>query len=136
MVESRRRFRSLARRARGSRQFALSNAELLVADFAKATRKAKAGEFVYFDPPCVPLSATSSFTSYTSEGFGAAEQERLRDVARHLKAQGISVLLSNSSAPFVRGLYADGFDVREVSATRQVNSKASGRGAITELVIT
>jgi DNA adenine methylase len=114
---------------------ALSNADLLFDDFAKATRKAETGDFVYFDPPYVPLSATSSFTSYTSNGFGPAEQERLRNVARDLKARGVSVLLSNSSVPFVRDLYADGFEVLEVSATRLVNSKASGRGAIAELVI-
>jgi hypothetical protein len=35
----------------------------------------------------------------------------------------------------VRDLYADGFNVTEVSATRFVNSKASGRGAILELLI-
>ena len=115
---------------------ALANADLLVTDFAKATTKAKAGDFVYFDPPYVPLSTTSSFTSYTSGGFGAAEHERLRDVARDLKKRDVSVLLSNSSAPFVRSLYRRGFRAREVSATRLINSKASGRGAITELLIT
>ena len=47
----------------------------------------------------------------------------------------MNVLLSNSSAPFVRELYAEGFDVTEVSATRLVNSKVSGRGAVVELVI-
>ncbi|HXN33447.1 MAG TPA: Dam family site-specific DNA-(adenine-N6)-methyltransferase, partial [Polyangiaceae bacterium] len=114
---------------------ALANAELLIADFAAVTAKARAGDFAYFDPPYAPISATSSFTAYTSAGFGAAEQERLRDVARDRKAAGVSVLLSNSSAPPIRDLYRDGFDVHEVSATRLVNSKVSGRGAITELVI-
>ena len=106
-----------------------------MADFEVAAARAKRGDFVYFDPPYVPLSATSSFTSYTSDRFGPAEQSRLRDVALGLKRRGVTVLLSNSSAPFVRDLYRDDFEVIEVSATRMVNSKASGRGAITELVI-
>lgn len=114
---------------------ALENAELLVEDFEHVARRAKRDDFVYFDPPYVPLSMTSSFTSYTSNGFGADEQTRLRDVALALKKRGVHVLLSNSSAPFVRDLYARGFDLIEVSATRMVNSKARGRGAITELVI-
>jgi DNA adenine methylase len=114
---------------------ALATTELLVADFEVVTAKAKRGDFVYFDPPYVPLSVTSSFTSYTSGGFGPAEQMRLRDTARKLKKRGVRVLLSNSSAPFVRDLYGEGFKLVEVSATRSINSKASGRGAIAELLI-
>jgi DNA adenine methylase len=109
--------------------------KLLVADFEVVAARAKRGDFVYFDPPYVPLSVTSSFTSYTSHGFGPHEQGRLRDVARGLKRRGVNVLLSNSSAPFVRGLYSEGFEVIDVPATRMVNSKATGRGAITELII-
>jgi DNA adenine methylase len=115
---------------------ALAEADLRVDDFESVVEKAKAGDFVYFDPPYVPLSATSSFTSYTSVGFGHAEQTRLRDTALRLKERGVHVLLSNSSAPSVRNLYADGFDIIEVSATRLVNSKATARGAIVELLIT
>jgi DNA adenine methylase len=114
---------------------ALANAELLIEDFASVIKEAKRGDFVYFDPPYVPLSATSSFTSYTSQGFDHEQQKRLRDTARKLKKRGVRVLLSNSSAPSVRELYADGFDITEVSATRLVNSKASARGAIVELLI-
>jgi DNA adenine methylase len=115
---------------------ALVGADLRVQDFESVVERAKAGDFVYFDPPYVPLSTTSSFTSYTSQGFGDAEQIRLRDTALRLKERGVSVLLSNSSAPSVRKLYADGFAVTEVSATRLVNSKATARGAIVELLIT
>ena len=109
--------------------------QLLVSDFEVAVEGARRGDFVYFDPPYVPLSVTSSFTSYTSDGFGPKNQVRLRDVARRLKEEGVRVLLSNSSAPFVRDLYAEGFGVEEVAATRMVNSRASARGAVTELVI-
>jgi len=106
-----------------------------VASFEEAVKPAKRGDFVYFDPPYVPLSATSSFTSYSASGFGPAEQERLRDVAHDLKKRGVRVLLSNSSAAPVYRLYEDGFEIVEVDATRSVNSKGSGRGAIKELVI-
>jgi len=114
---------------------ALVGAELLVEDFESVVARATLGDFVYFDPPYVPLSATSSFTSYTSSGFGETEQTRLRDVAKALKKRGIHVLLSNSPAPLVRSLYETDFDLIEVSATRAVNSRASARGAIVELLI-
>lgn len=114
---------------------ALAGTELLVEDFEVAVARAESGDFVYFDPPYVPLSTTSSFTSYTSLGFGPAEHTRLRDAARKLKERGVRVLLSNSSASFVRELYATGFAVVEVQATRAVNSKATARGAVMELLI-
>jgi DNA adenine methylase len=114
---------------------ALANTKLMVADFEVAVAGARRGDFVYFDPPYVPLSATSSFVSYTSGGFDATRQVALRDTARKLKRRGVHVLLSNSSAPLVWGLYAEGFKLIEVSATRVVNSKATSRGAIMELII-
>jgi DNA adenine methylase len=114
---------------------ALEGVELQVADFEQVAERAEAGDLVYFDPPYVPLSVTSSFTRYTSDGFDGDAQIRLRDLALRLKRRGVHVLLSNSSASYVRELYQQDFEIIEVSATRQVNSKASGRGAITELVI-
>lgn len=114
---------------------ALQGATLEVSDFEAAVADAQTGDLVYFDPPYVPLSVTSSFTSYTADGFGSADQKRLRELASALKQRGVHVLLSNSSAGLVRDLYADGFQVDEVSASRRVNSKASGRGAVVELLI-
>jgi DNA adenine methylase len=114
---------------------ALSGVDLAVIDFEQAAARAQAGDLVYFDPPYVPLSLTSSFTKYTSDGFDAERQVRLRDVALSLKQRGVHVLLSNSSADSVRELYSKDFEIVEVSATRLVNSKATRRGAITELVI-
>lgn len=114
---------------------ALADTEIRVADFEHAVRGAARGDFVYFDPPYVPLSATSSFTSYTSGGFGPADQVRLRDLALKLKRKRVSVLLSNSSAKAVRELYESNFKVEEVPATRRVNSDATKRGAIAEFII-
>lgn len=99
--------------------------------------RARRGDLVYFDPPYVPLTATSNFTSYSAAGFGDAEQVRLRDCARRLKDKGVYVLLSNSAAPRVRELYASSdFKIREVLAPRSVSCKGDKRGKITELLIT
>jgi DNA adenine methylase len=104
--------------------------------FFSVRDRAVAGDFVYFDPPYIPLSATSNFTSYTDGAFGDDEQVRLRDVALELKERGVRVLLSNSSADRVRELYTPGFrKVETVPVPRRVNSKGSGRGAVDELLI-
>jgi len=112
---------------------ALKGAAIEHEDFAAVLERAVEGDFVYFDPPYVPLSDTAYFTSYTAEGFGPDDQRRLRDAAKTLKKRGVHVLLSNSGADFVRELYK-GFRVDEVMASRQVNCKAEGRGPIVELV--
>lgn len=113
---------------------ALQSVKLEVSPFEAVLDRAEPGDFVYFDPPYVPLSVTSSFTSYTSAGFDMAAQIRLRDVALALKSRGVHVLLSNSSAPAVREIYAE-FEQVEVSATRAVNSRVEGRGKIVELLM-
>jgi DNA adenine methylase len=114
----------------------LQHATLKFGDFALWVREAKEGDFVYFDPPYVPLSATSNFAQYAATGFSALDQVRLRDVALTLKRRGVKVLLSNSSAPFVRELYAKDFELHEVDARRAVNCDASKRGNVKELLIT
>lgn len=91
-------------------------------------------DFVYFDPPYVPLSKSSSFTSYTKLSFGIKEQEQLADIYRMLSKKGVRVLLSNSCTDLTRQLY-NGFEQIELKVARAINSKAALRGAISELLI-
>lgn len=114
---------------------ALRSADIFREDFSVVLERARPGDLVYFDPPYVPLSATSSFTSYTAGGFGLDQQRRLRDVALALKRADVFVLLSNSASPLVRELYGDDFTIAEVQASRMVNSKASGRGKLIEFLM-
>lgn len=113
---------------------ALRNVDLVVGDFADAVKDARRGDFAYFDPPYVPLSATSCFTSYAADGFDADDQRRLRTTAAKLKKRGVRLLLSNSSARFVRELYAGAFEATEVFASRAVNCRADRRGVVKELL--
>lgn len=103
--------------------------------FEKVLERAVTGDFVYFDPPYLPISVTSSFTGYSSNGFGLTDHERLRDVARALAVRGVHVIISNSAAPAVKDLYAEGFEVTEVLASRAINADGDGRGKIPELII-
>lgn len=106
-------------------------------DFENVLRafKVEKGDFVYFDPPYWPAGGYADFTQFTKEPFGPAEQKRLRDFARELKARGVHVLLSNADVKDVRELYAEGFEVRRVDAKRSINSIAKLRGKVGELII-
>lgn len=105
--------------------------------FESVLNYAKPGDLTYFDPPYMPASKTSDFTSYTAGGFGLGDHKKLRDVARELKERGVHVMVSNSDVPLVRELYESwrGFKIDVVEAPRSINSKGTGRGAVRELVI-
>ena len=112
------------------------------AAFDRVLAAAQAGDFVYFDPPYAPLSATANFRGYTGRGFSHADQERLQQVVIALAARGARVLLSNSVAPSVAELYennasvtAAGLRTWRFPARRAINSRPDRRGSIEELVV-
>lgn len=113
----------------------LAQTTLVHGDFEALTLSAAEGDLVYFDPPYVPLSTSSAFTSYTASGFGPAEQERLRDAALRLKRRGVQVRLSNSATELVERLYSPHFELVPVLAKRRVNRDLDGRGEIKEYLI-
>ena len=109
--------------------------EIKKGDFEKAVLDVQPGDFVYFDPPYIPLSETSAFTSYTHEGFSYDDQVRLRDAFKRLSDTGAYVMLSNSSSALVEELYKD-FNIHYVEATRTNGAKSSSRGKISEIIVT
>ena len=114
----------------------LQNVEILHSQFDYVYDKASLQDFVYFDPPYIPVSSTASFTAYTKDGFGLLQQSFLRDIARDLKDRGVHVMLSNSECPLIYDLYEDGFNIDVIQVGRAINSKASKRAAVGEVLIT
>jgi DNA adenine methylase len=115
---------------------ALQGVELCASDFAEAVADAGEGDFVYFDPPYVPLNATSNFTSYSRFGFDEHDHRRLAATVDELTERGCRVMLSNSAAPLVYELYErPAYRLERIEARRNINSKADGRGPVTELLI-
>lgn len=112
----------------------LKKTEIICADFSEILIKVKKGDFVYFDPPYVPLNETSSFTSYTKDGFNIDMQFKLREVCDELDSMGVKFMLSNSDTKLVNELYAN-YEVKKVFASRQINANADGRGKITEVLV-
>jgi DNA adenine methylase len=129
--------------ARVAAALAAPGVELRWGSFESALEFARAGDFLYFDPPYAPVSATASFTSYTAARFSLDDQARLQRVVVGLARRGCRVLVSNSAAREVARLYGLSGDAREaglralrVPARRAINSNASRRGPVMEYVIT
>lgn len=121
--------------------FVLQRVEILCGDFAETGRYAGPDTLFYFDPPYKPITETSSFTSYSKEGFDDKEQLRLRDFCDQISKEKALFVASNSDPKdvnpkenFFDTIYQH-FIIKRVSAARMINSDASGRGAISELMI-
>ena len=117
-----------------SRYFNSCDITFFSEDFAAVLDRVPRGGFVYLDPPYDPVSDTASFTGYNRGGFGREEQVRLKACCDALTARGVRFLLSNSATPFIRELYSS-YHVSIVQARRAVNSVASRRGAIEEVLV-
>ena len=117
-----------------SRYLTKNALELRSEDFESTLADVPRGGFVYLDPPYDPLSDTANFTGYQSGGFGRDAQLRLRRCCGDLHRRGVRFLLSNSSTPFIRGLYDD-FEIHTVQARRAVNRDAGGRGPVEEVLV-
>ncbi len=115
---------------------ALQTVDLRVGDFGDLEARVEPGDLVYFDPPYVPVSATASFTHYTGQAFGPADQRRLAQLFDTLMERGVYVMLSNSYTPLSRELYAaHAVSTSVVYASRKINCDGRKRGQVEELIV-
>ena len=111
-----------------------ANIDIRCGDFEKACCDIRAGDFVYFDSPYVPVSDTANFTDYTKTGFLKEDHVRLASLADSLARKGVLVMLTNNNVPLVHELY-QGFEIEETSVRRAINRDASKREG-SEVIIT
>ncbi len=119
----------------------LQKVKIVYGDYTKSESFIDENTFVYFDPPYRPLTETSAFNSYTENGFTDENQAELAKYAERLMKKGAKVVLSNSDPKnvdekddFFDDLY-HAFKIDRIGATRMINSRATGRGKINELLI-
>lgn len=120
----------------------LQNVQINCGDYKDCADFIDGDTFVYIDPPYRPLTVTASFTSYNENEFGDQQQIELGRFIDEITQKGARVVASNSDPKnsdenddFFDNLYAK-YRIDRVSAKRMINSKANGRGSISELLIT
>ena len=121
---------------------ALKKVKIVYADYRESEEFIDNKTFVYIDPPYRPLNITSSFTSYTENDFSDKEQIELAEYINVLNKKGAKIVISNSDPKnndiddnFFDKLYKN-YNINRVKVTRMLNSNASLRGVINELLIT
>lgn len=118
----------------------LGRCEIIISDFQNCENLCLGNTFIYYDPPYRPLNKTSQFTAYSKDSFNDEQQKLLAELYRRLDKRGVYQLLSNSDPNnygedrFFDDLY-EGFTIDRVDAKRIINSKASGRGTIKEILV-
>jgi len=101
--------------------------EIKHSDYQFVLDNAQAGDFVYFDPPYVPMTKTANFAGYVKGGFSLNDQSELAKTFSELTKKGVLVMLSNSNTPIIHELYK-GFNIKIIHANRAINCKGGKRG--------
>jgi DNA adenine methylase len=112
----------------------LRNALLMSEDYSSVVKEAEKDDFVYLDPPYLPVGKYSDFKRYTKETFFEDDHRKLADNFRELSDKGCLVLLSNSFHEKIAKLYSD-FYQEVVEMPRFINCKGEGRGRVRELLV-
>lgn len=112
----------------------LKNVDIINGSYEIVLKYAQKNDFIYFDPPYMPISKSANFTSYTKDNFSEKDQLDLKSVYDNLSKMNVKVMLSNSYCDFILDLYQE-YRIEIVKAKRAVNSDSSKRGQIREVLI-
>ncbi|MFS0819192.1 DNA adenine methylase [Lysinibacillus sp. 1P01SD] len=105
----------------------LKNTTIIHSDYKDVLREyAEPGDFIFLDPPYIPISQNSDFKRYTKEQFYEEDQRELAEEVKRLRDIGCHVLLTNSNHPLVHELYKE-FEISVHQTKRNINSVASKR---------
>nr|WP_321261172.1 Dam family site-specific DNA-(adenine-N6)-methyltransferase [uncultured Sphaerochaeta sp.] len=111
----------------------LQGTKLRCEDFSCVEEYATESSFIYFDPPYMPLNATSYFQHYTKERFQESEQVRLSKIANTLSTIGSKVMISSPNHDMIRNLYSD-WRIIEIGVKRTISCKKN-RATVSEILI-
>lgn len=117
-------FRGFSSSQLGRYSAALQDAEIEILDFRDALSRPEAGDFVYLDPPYLPLSDTSKFYFYTEQRFRESDLRDLATCCDELSQRGITWVLSNRDTPLVRDLFK-GAKILSLTTRRSVAAQNS-----------
>ena len=112
----------------------LKSFELTSGDFKKTLNYINALDFVYIDPPYIPYSDTSNFSSYSSEGFTINDQRRLVDFCDIIDSIGAKFMVSNSDTVLTRELYKK-YEIISVSVYHSVGAQSGSTNKRGEVLV-
>lgn len=105
----------------------LKKIEIVHGDYKTVLRKyAQVGDFVFLDPPYLPVSKYADFKRYTKEQFYEEDQRELAEEVNRLHDLGCHILLTNSNHPLVHELYSR-YEISIHNTKRNISSDSNSR---------
>ncbi len=106
---------------------ALRDARIVCGDYLDVLKEyAGPGDFIFLDPPYLPVSEYADFKRYTKEQFDEEDHVELAKEVARLKELGCHVILTNSNNPLVHELYAP-YKKEIVQTKRYISCNGSRR---------
>lgn len=114
----------------------LSKAEILCRDYHEVLLElTHPGDFIFLDPPYIPVSEYADFKRYTKEQFDIADQEKLASDVDVLVRRGCKVMITNSNHPVVHELYAK-YHIEAFQTKRMISKDATKRSGEDVIITT
>ena len=105
----------------------LKKATITCGDYLSVLKEyAEPGDFIFLDPPYLPISEYSDFKRYTKEQFYEEDHVELAKEVKRLQELGCHVILTNSNHPLVHELYAD-YKIEVIQTKRYISCNGSKR---------
>lgn len=105
----------------------LKKAKIVCGDYLEVLHEyAQPGDFIFLDPPYIPVTEWGDFKRYTKEQFYEEDQRNLANEVKRLQKLGCYIILTNSNHPLVYELYGD-FKIDVIPTKRAISSKSSSR---------
>lgn len=106
---------------------ALKKANILCGDYILVLEHyAQPGDFVFLDPPYLPISENSDFKRYTKEQFYEDDHVELAKMIGTLHERGCYVILTNSNHPLVHQLYEQ-YKIEVIQTKRHISCHGDTR---------
>lgn len=114
----------------------IQGVNFIACDFHEALADVNAGDFVYLDPPYVPLTKTS-FVKYNSDGFSLKTHELLFNICNSFQGKEVKMLMSNADAEIIHEHFSDSsYCINKIQCKRSIHSKRPNAVAMEVFVST
>lgn len=105
----------------------LRRAEIVCGDYLDILKnRVECGDFVFLDPPYIPVGEYGDFKRYTKEQFHDDDQARLAEAVRDVQKRNAWAILTNSNHPRVFELYGT-YPIVVEETKRNISCKGKGR---------
>lgn len=113
----------------------LAGMNIEACDFEKTIDKAKAGDFIFIDPPYTVKHNLNGFVKYNENIFSWDDQVRLNKAIKRAINRGASILILNADHSSIRNLYKGMGNMVKLERASVIAGNPQARGVYTELAI-